>query len=461
MKFSTLFIRQGFNVSEREENVFDCGYESEENIAFLMKTLDAGNVSYDCNGFLLNLKDSEFAEKEWLTLLDVRGRGRTELVDTQPWKTRLRIEKLDLYISGIVNELIRLGLYTGFSCDGHGVRAASVYLLHEDDLETASELLLACGIEKVRTNGKELKLHVTHISKLLDVAEKLHQIKKEWLTEGLEFVEKHLFQAKLEDVLSINGVSGEEERIRQYVKEELTNLVDHMEVDVKGNILAQRSYRSGNGPTVLLNAHLDTVEELVEGREIIKNGPIWSSSEGILGADDRAGVSILLEMAKWLDGSSFNGKVKFIFTVEEEIGLVGARSLEESFLWDVDAAIVVDRRNTTDIVVSCGGYIPFCHENYGTFFESIAEAHGLGTWKSVAGGSSDTRIWAEHGIQSVNLSAGYSHEHTDDEILDVEACFNTLKLIQAVFTERIELRKVLTRITHLNQRSGRAPGEVG
>jgi hypothetical protein len=99
-------------------------------------------------------------------------------------------------------------------------------------------------------------------------------------------------------------------------------------------LLAQKKYKTGNGPTILLNAHLDTAEELESGRKIVKHGPIWSSSSGILGADDRAGVAVLLEVAKWLETSDFNGTIKFAFTVEEECGLIGAKELEEYFLWD-------------------------------------------------------------------------------------------------------------------------------
>ena len=108
-------------------------------------------------------------------------------------------------------------------------------------------------------------------------------------------------------------------------------------------------------------------------------------------------------------------KIKFIFTVEEEVGLVGARNVDDTFLWGTDAVIVVDRRGTGDIVTSCEGDIPFCEEAYGKFIEQAAIEAGLSGWKCTQGGSSDTRTWAEHGIQSVNLSAGYHYEHSGAE----------------------------------------------
>ncbi|MEH7255683.1 hypothetical protein V7111_26615 [Neobacillus niacini] len=51
-----------------------------------------------------------------------------------------------------------------------------------------------------------------------------------------------------------------------------------------------------DGPTIFLSAHLDTVEEIVEGREILEEGSILRSSEGILGADDRVGIAAILEI---------------------------------------------------------------------------------------------------------------------------------------------------------------------
>ena len=77
---------------------------------------------------------------------------------------------------------------------------------------------------------------------------------------------------------------------------------------------------------------------------------------------------------------TFFGKIKFIFTVEEEVGLVGARNVDETFLWGTDAAIVVDRRGTGDIVTSCGGHIPFCEEAYGRLIEQAAMEAGLSGW---------------------------------------------------------------------------------
>lgn len=321
----------------------------------------------------------------------------------------------------------------------------------EKDIEELAGLLLALGNKRIywreQRNSYHLSLHLDR-PQLLDLAEKLNLIQEKWLDQGIDFIKEKLFKCQVEQLLMTPGSSGNEGKIRNYVAEKLKPLVDHITIDRAGNILAEKTCKGGHGPVILLNAHLDTVVEIESDREIIKDGNIWSSSNGILGADDRAGVAVLLHIAEYLNtpSSSFSGKVKFIFTVEEECGLVGARQVDDYFLWNTDAAIVVDRRGTGDIVTSCGGYIPFCHPAYGAFFEETAGEEGLYGWKTTLGGSSDTRIWASHGIQSVNLSVGYSHEHTDLESLDVEACYRTAKLIEGVFKRGRELKGVLRQI---------------
>ncbi|GFZ80943.1 hypothetical protein GCM10010978_22510 [Compostibacillus humi] len=118
---------------------------------------------------------------------------------------------------------------------------------------------------------------------MLDLAEVLSLIQLDWLEHGIQYVEEQLLYHEIECLLSISGVSGEEDAVREVVKEKLTRYVDHITEDHYGNLLAEKTYGSGNGPTILLNAHLDTVDDIVEGRSIIKEGNIWSSSQGILG----------------------------------------------------------------------------------------------------------------------------------------------------------------------------------
>ncbi|WP_066066998.1 M20/M25/M40 family metallo-hydrolase [Neobacillus soli] len=235
----------------------------------------------------------------------------------------------------MVRQLNRLGFYTEGSCDGHERGNPSIGFSKEVNLDTVMEVLLAAGIPYIFARNRFLKLRIQR-KLLLDITEKLSYIQKDSLEKGIEFIRKQLFFKRLEELLSIEGESGNEAEVRRFVMEELRQHVDYLTVDQTGNILAQKTYGTGHGPTLLLNAHLDTVERIEPSRTIVKNGSIWSSDQGILGADDRAGVAVILELARRLQSPGFNGKVKYIFTVEEEMGLIGARSVDETFLWDVN-----------------------------------------------------------------------------------------------------------------------------
>lgn len=443
--WNQLFVRQGFKLKARNGQRFDCFEESEENVEFLLRSLDQLSIHYRFGHKVLEIISGPCSEEEWLKVVDFKGRGRTEAMGGA-----LTLEAFDTYISGLVVELNRLGFMTVYSCDGHGRRPASIYFMNEVTAKDARILMEGIFQVKVHQRGEEIRIRESRMT-LLDMTEVLHE-----LEECSVFKDKSpgqfLFEKRLEQLLLISGESGEEENIRELVHDELEPMVDHITVDGYGNLLALKQYRSGKGPTILLNAHLDTVRAFTLGRIILKDQSKWCSSAGILGADDRAGVAIILEVINLLNQSRFNGTVKVIFTVEEEIGLKGARNVDPTFLWDVDAAFVVDRRGTSDIVTSCGGYESFCSDGFGQWVESVAQSGGH-TWNCTTGGSSDARIWASQNIPTVNFSAGYQNEHTDAETLSVDVSFQTVKVLGRLFDEYVLMHQVLLRDKRIPGRS--------
>ncbi|WAA10982.1 M20/M25/M40 family metallo-hydrolase [Fervidibacillus albus] len=460
--WNQLFIRHGWLVKEVERNVFDCSDEREENISFLLKSLEKVGAKFTFDGKQLHIQSEPVHEKTWIRVLDFEYRGRTEELFFDFEHDQIKIEQLDTYIAGVIRQLNRLGFRTVMSCDGHEHRKPSITFSDPAQMDEIVNLFQWLGVYRLRERRPvqtrpQLFLSVKR-SFLLELAEKLSFVQKDWLEKGETFFDEQFFQNKLDRLLSISGESGNENNIRRFVIEQLTPFVDHIAIDHYGNILAEKTGRQF-GPVILLNAHLDTFEPIVPGRKIIKKGNIWSSDTGILGADDRAGVAILLQIAEQIHRHSNIGTVKFAFTVEEEIGLVGAKHVEDYFLWNVDAAIVVDRRGKGDIVTSFGESIPYCHSLYGQFFELVALKAGQSEWKCTRGGSSDTHIWASHGIESVNLSVGYGNEHTDSEFLDVTACFRTYQLVKEAILQR-ELLKMVLRTIRREQEQERMEGRI-
>lgn len=238
---------------------------------------------------------------------------------------------------------------------------------------------------------------------------------------------------QLVKLLNIHGVSGDEGNVRRYLQPILTHMMDTVEVDTYGNLLATKTIGTGEGATVLLSAHMDTVRGVLADRKVIENNGVYTSDKGALGADDRAGIAIVMEVLRRVEESTtFNGTIKVAFSREEEIGCVGASRIDSDWYADVNLAMVVDRCGNRDIVA--GNYfMPFCSDNVGLFMEDVAQMADMPDWKCVEGGVSDAMTFAENGINSINLSAGYMNEHTAKEYVVFEDMKSTVRLMLQVF----------------------------
>ena len=237
---------------------------------------------------------------------------------------------------------------------------------------------------------------------------------------------------QLIELLNIHGVSGSEKPVRDYLFPILANLTDSVCVDNYGNLLAEKKIGNGNGEgaTVLLSAHMDTVKGVLADRKLVETDGFILSDKGVLGADDRAGIAVVLQVLRSITTLSFNGNIKVAFTTEEEIGCKGSDKIDKDWYKDVDLAIVADRRGNRDIVVGCG--MAFCSNNVGYFMEDVSKLCDM-DWKCVEGGISDAMTFSENGVNSINLSVGFEHEHTTLEYVSVNDMKDTVRLILQTF----------------------------
>lgn len=100
-----------------------------------------------------------------------------------------------------------------------------------------------------------------------------------------------------------------------------------------GNLLA-RIPATATEPrgSVLLCAHLDTVPLAAAVDPVLEDGVWENANEGILGADNKAAVAVLLAVARQLAGEGSDVDVELLFTVGEEIALAGAGAFDASLL---------------------------------------------------------------------------------------------------------------------------------
>lgn len=109
---------------------------------------------------------------------------------------------------------------------------------------------------------------------------------------------------------------------------------------------------AGEGEPILLNAHLDTVAPCCEVKPVNDNGVIRSGGDTILGADDKAAVAAIIEAVESvLESGLPHRTVEILFTLSEEIGMLGAKYADYSKVIS-KKAIVLDGDTTGEIVNS-------------------------------------------------------------------------------------------------------------
>ena len=160
------------------------------------------------------------------------------------------------------------------------------------------------------------------------------------------------------DLVRIDSVSKEEGRICRELEARLTALGGQTFVDAAGsrvggetgNLIGRFQGNRAVSP-FLLSAHMDTVEPGRGIEPVLENGVFSSSGETILGADDKAGLSIILEALQCIHehGRPW-GPLEVVFSICEEVGLEGAKHLDFSKL-SARAGYVLDTRNP-DVIIT-------------------------------------------------------------------------------------------------------------
>lgn len=99
-----------------------------------------------------------------------------------------------------------------------------------------------------------------------------------------------------------------------------------------GNLVANLK-GTVDAPTVMLTAHMDCVEPCEGIKPVIKDGLICSDGTTILGADDKAGVTAILETLRVLKEDNIpHGDIQVVFTCAEEGGVNGSKNMDRSLL---------------------------------------------------------------------------------------------------------------------------------
>ncbi|MBE6972264.1 MAG: M20/M25/M40 family metallo-hydrolase [Ruminococcaceae bacterium] len=162
------------------------------------------------------------------------------------------------------------------------------------------------------------------------------------------------------DYVRIDSESRDEAAMARRVIDDLAALGCEIYVDSTadktgsntGNVYATLL---GNAPgePIVLSAHLDTVVPGVGVEPVVEDGIIRSKGDTVLGADDKSGVAAVVEALRVVTEQNIpHPTVQAVFTVCEEIGLLGSVHLEYDKLAGKQA-IALDT-GTPGVIVTSG-----------------------------------------------------------------------------------------------------------
>jgi tripeptide aminopeptidase len=149
-------------------------------------------------------------------------------------------------------------------------------------------------------------------------------------------LERERLHATFEALCRIPSPTGDERAVADWITRELTAFglaveEDHAGSSIgsnAGNLLARMP---GSGPTTLLFcAHMDTVPLTAPVEPVVRESGWENANEGILGADNKAAVAAIVELARMrsLGADEHEVGIELLFTVAEETGLNGAKQFD-------------------------------------------------------------------------------------------------------------------------------------
>src|SRR5215212_8004551 len=157
---------------------------------------------------------------------------------------------------------------------------------------------------------------------------------------------------------------GHEQACAERIRADLQGMGMTAEADAAGNLLATLPGRGGR--TILLCAHMDTVDDGGVPIDPVLGEEGWeNANDGILGADNKAAVAVILELARRcsIEGSPVG--LELLFTVSEEDALAGAKEFDASRL-GAEFSYVFDHATPIGEVVTASP----------TYYRIAADFHG-------------------------------------------------------------------------------------
>jgi len=173
---------------------------------------------------------------------------------------------------------------------------------------------------------------------------------------GNLMVNKERLKDKFLELVKIDSVSKHEKIIALNLAKTLEDMGATVQFDDAGkntgsdtgNLIAKFKGNVDVKP-LFLSGHMDTVEPGNNVNPVFKDGIFRSDGTTILGSDDKSALAIILEvLSVVLENKSDHPPIEVIFTICEEIGLMGAKNFDLSLI-DSKFGYILDSTDTEGI----------------------------------------------------------------------------------------------------------------
>lgn len=183
---------------------------------------------------------------------------------------------------------------------------------------------------------------------------------------------------------------------------------------LKQDLWGNYFYEIGQSKTIFA-CHLDTAnKEQGIVRHVFDGDYIKTDGTSILGADDKAGVTILL----WLIEHKIPGT--YYFFIGEEVGCIGSSAASKDIdrFSKFDRILSFDRRDTQSVITH-QSWVRCCSDKFADALIEQIENGGLCFKKDDGGVYTDSAEFTDVIPECTNLSVGYYNEHTHNEKQDI------------------------------------------
>lgn len=238
----------------------------------------------------------------------------------------------------------------------------------------------------------------------------------------------------LKKICRVQSPSGQERNMINFIKNfiklvENTNCVE----DKYGNLLITKGELEEGEFYPCLIAHMDEVHDFNSHRIICEVDDFmfaWDKKIGKrdgIGADDKNGIYIALEMLKRFD------KLKIFFSVGEEIGCVGTNRVDLKFFDNVGYMMQCDRRGSSDLIV----YTNSIDVTSDEFLIDISHICIQYDYAEARGVYTDVGALKLRGVNvsGCNISCGYFDEHSENELIHLPSLENCMNFVYFILLE--------------------------